>query len=385
MGPSTPARAAALGVCLGTAALCFAACGNKGSQHKGAHSASAEAPQTKEILGGKEFCDLVFAQTKKKLEAGCKGQSTERLAEANDKCLTLLDASVEAGAVTIDKAAGQACAEKVVAAWMDGAPMRAAIDLAAYGCGGLFEGKVKEGEGCRTSIECAAPLVCKGPDGVDKPKEGKCTKPAAAGAKCFSNDDALVFSGRSECDDDSYCPGEARPRKLDNMWGAGDDFGFGGLGLSGAGRGGGRGEGIGLGNIGTIGHGAGTGQGVGGGGGRLGSGHRADAPRVRMGATSVSGRLPPEVIQRIVRQNFGRFRLCYENGLKKKPDLEGCVFVRFVIAKDGSVSSAGSAGSDLPDAGVVACVTKAFHGLSFPQPEGGIVTVVYPIMFSPGG
>ena len=28
---------------------------------------------------------------------------------------------------------------------------------------------------------------------------------------------------------------------------------------------------------------------------------------------------------------------------------------------------------------------RAFYGLSFPQPEGGIVTVTYPIMFSPGG
>jgi hypothetical protein len=30
-------------------------------------------------------------------------------------------------------------------------------------------------------------------------------------------------------------------------------------------------------------------------------------------------------------------------------------------------------------------VVRSFYGLSFPQPEGGIVTVVYPIMFSPGG
>ena len=104
-----------------------------------------------------------------------------------------------------------------------------------------------------------------------------------------------------------------------NMWGdeIGDAFGAGGLGLTGIGEGGGgKGEGIGLGNIGTIGHGAGTGtgQGFGSGSGRLGGTHKSKPPSVRMGATSVSGRLPPEVIQRIVRQNFGRFRLCYENG-----------------------------------------------------------------------
>ena len=175
-----------------------------------------------------------------------------------------------------------------------------------------------------------------------------------------------------------------------NMWGdqIGDSFGAGGLGLSGIGEGGGgRGEGIGLGSIGTLGHGAGTGtgQGFGSGHGRLGGSHRTKPPQVRMGATSVSGRLPPEVIQRIVRQNFGRFRLCYENGLRNNPNLQGRVSVRFVIGRDGAVSNVGNGGSDMPDGGVVSCVVRAFYGLSFPQPEGGIVTVVYPIMFSPGG
>jgi hypothetical protein len=174
-----------------------------------------------------------------------------------------------------------------------------------------------------------------------------------------------------------------------NMWGdeIGDAFGAGGLGLSGIGEGGGgRGEGIGLGNIGTLGHGAGTGtgQGFGSGHGRLGGSHKTRAPKVRMGATTVSGRLPPEVIQRIVRQNYGRFRMCYEQGLARNPNLEGRVSVRFVIGRDGSVSNVANGGSDLPDSAVVSCVISAYYGLSFPQPEGGIVTVVYPIMFAPG-
>ncbi len=174
-----------------------------------------------------------------------------------------------------------------------------------------------------------------------------------------------------------------------NMWGdeIGDAFGAGGLGLSGIGEGGGgRGEGIGLGSIGTLGHGAGTGtgQGFGSGHGRLGGSHKTRAPKVRMGATTVSGRLPPEVIQRIVRQNYGRFRMCYEQGLARNPNLEGRAQVRFVIGRDGSVSNVQNGGSDLPDSGVVNCVINAYYGLSFPQPEGGIVTVVYPIMFQPG-
>jgi hypothetical protein len=174
-----------------------------------------------------------------------------------------------------------------------------------------------------------------------------------------------------------------------NMFGdtIGDSFGAGGLGLSGVGEGGGgRGEGIGLGNFGGLGHGAGTGtgQGIGNGRGRLGGGHQVRAPRIREGATTVNGRLPPEVIQRIVRQNFGRFRLCYENGMRNNPNLQGRVTVKFIIDRSGAVSMTADGGSDLPDQGVVQCVVRGFGNLSFPQPEGGMVTVVYPIMFNPG-
>ena len=119
----------------------------------------------------------------------------------------------------------------------------------------------------------------------------------------------------------------------------GDSFGAGGLGLSGVGEGGGgRGEGIGLGNFGTSRprrrhrH-------------RTGLRQRPRPPRRRRtrrrrrrfveGATQVNGRLPPEVIQRIVRQNFGRFRLCYENGLRNNPNLQGRVTVKFVIDRSG--------------------------------------------------
>ena len=111
---------------------------------------------------------------------------------------------------------------------------------------------------------------------------------------------------------------------------------------------------------------------------------RSDDGRVRMGMLSVSGPLPPEVIRRIVGQNVARFALCYEKGLQNNPNLQGRVSVRFVIGRDGSVSNVSGDG-DLADGGVVSCVTRAFYELSFPQTEGGIVTVSYPIVFTPGG
>jgi hypothetical protein len=171
-----------------------------------------------------------------------------------------------------------------------------------------------------------------------------------------------------------------------DLWGieSGYSYGGGGLGLSGIGEGGGgRGEGIGLGKIGTIGHTWGPmGRGTGGGGAPL----RRRSPRMWTysgGGYGGIGRLPPEAIQRIIRQNHGLFRACYEQGIRRNPALEGRVVVRFVIGRDGAVSNAGNGGSALPDPAVIACVVRAFYGLSFPQPEGGIVTVVYPLAFSP--
>jgi hypothetical protein len=93
--------------------------------------------------------------------------------------------------------------------------------------------------------------------------------------------------------------------------------------------------------------------------------------------------LPPELIQRVVRQNYGRFRACYEIGLRTNPNLTGRVTARFIISRDGSVTNAANGGSDLPNSEVVSCVVSTFYGLSFPSPENGIVTVSYPILLTP--
>jgi hypothetical protein len=180
---------------------------------------------------------------------------------------------------------------------------------------------------------------------------------------------------------------------LGNMWGANldDALGAGGLGLSGPGEGsGGSCDGcVGLGAIGTLDHGLGDGLGPSTGWGR---GHGVPQSkytpkglRMRVGETEVNGgQIPAEVIQRIVRQNFGRFRMCYEDGLRANPSIGGRVAVKFIIDRQGAVSLAADGGSDLPDQGVIGCVVRGFQNLSFPEPRGGVVKVTYPIVFTPG-
>ena len=105
-----------------------------------------------------------------------------------------------------------------------------------------------------------------------------------------------------------------------------------------------------------------------------------EVSKVAAGAVTVSGRLDPKLIGALVRQNFGRFRMCHEQALARAPNTTGTVRVRFVIGRDGSVSNVSNGGSDVPDAALTSCILSAFYGLSFPKPEGGIVTVVYPLI-----
>lgn len=202
------------------------------------------------------------------------------------------------------------------------------------------------------------------------------------------------------------------------MWGTsvGETFGAGGLGLTGKGEGGGgTGEGIGLGEIGTVGHTFGRpGAGAGGGGGLFGLGLSGTSGwghpwgvGISLGTIGTIGRgsgyiptvhvrrpekaeedgesrLPPHVIRRVVRANLGRFRACYQGALVSNPSLAGGVTTRFLIGRGGAVQSAQTLSADLPDKGVVSCVTRAFYGLMFPEPPGGRpVTVTYPLTFSP--
>jgi hypothetical protein len=175
----------------------------------------------------------------------------------------------------------------------------------------------------------------------------------------------------------------------------GDAYGVGGLGMFGTGAGGGGSNiyGFGLGDVGQMGHGYGTGDGVGfgRGGGRMGRGRSGDrfgpdlsgrtgrAPDLRLGDATTFGGLSKEVIRRIVQQNRGRIRHCYEAALRTAPELNGRVTVKFVIAPQGNVQSAEPAGNTTGDDGLAQCITAVVKRMSFPQADG-VTACTYPFM-----
>jgi hypothetical protein len=83
-----------------------------------------------------------------------------------------------------------------------------------------------------------------------------------------------------------------------------------------------------------------------------------------------------------LRLNAGRFRDCYGDALRLRPRLNGRVELRFVIGRDGSVSS--STVKKLERAPALAdCLAGAMYAIGFPEPTDGIVTVLYPIVLEP--
>jgi hypothetical protein len=105
--------------------------------------------------------------------------------------------------------------------------------------------------------------------------------------------------------------------------------------------------------------------------------------QVRTGRVYAAGEVPGEVVERAVRKNIGRFRLCYEHALRNDLTVQGHVDVRFTIERDGSVAAPVSIGSDVRDAGMVACVVQHFGSISFRATAPATATVLVDMRFAP--
>lgn len=98
---------------------------------------------------------------------------------------------------------------------------------------------------------------------------------------------------------------------------------------------------------------------------------------------SVTGALPRADIEAVVKRNMNQLRYCYQRELVKSPKLAGEIKVKFVITKDGSVSSATTKSSTMNSPAVESCLNGRFLRFTFPPPQGGgIVIVQYPFTFS---
>ncbi len=162
----------------------------------------------------------------------------------------------------------------------------------------------------------------------------------------------------------------------------GTQIGSGGLGARGSGLGGG-GTAEGLGGLGTKGIGSGR-SGYGAGGGSFGAKGEGGIGTVG-GDPIILGALDRSLIDEVIKRHMNQIRYCYQRELTKNPALGGKVVIKFVIAKDGTVSSASVKTTTMNNGAVEQCIVGRFMRMQFPEPKGGgIVIVSYPFIFSPG-
>lgn len=90
------------------------------------------------------------------------------------------------------------------------------------------------------------------------------------------------------------------------------------------------------------------------------------------------------VVNTALRTHLGRFRLCYEDGLKANPTLEGSVTTSFRIDAKGAVRETRTVDPTLHDRAVVACLVRTFAAVRFPAPEQDEANVSCSLSFSPG-
>ena len=99
----------------------------------------------------------------------------------------------------------------------------------------------------------------------------------------------------------------------------------------------------------------------------------------------ILGALDKSLIDAVIKRHMNQIRYCYQRELTKNPNLGGKIVVKFVIAKDGSVSKASTKSSTMGNKAVEGCINSRFQRFKFPEPKGGgIVIVSYPFIFQPG-
>jgi hypothetical protein len=159
----------------------------------------------------------------------------------------------------------------------------------------------------------------------------------------------------------------------------GKQFGT-GLGWDGDGPGGGGvAEGL-SGGTGTKGHG-GDGSSLAGG---EPTGKKREGKLAKGGQVIQIGNMDAALIDQVVKQHLNQYRYCYQRELQKDYSLGGKVTLKWIIASDGSVSSANVKRETIKNSAVTSCMLNVARRMQFSQPKGGIVIVSYPFLFSPG-
>ena len=92
-------------------------------------------------------------------------------------------------------------------------------------------------------------------------------------------------------------------------------------------------------------------------------------------------RLSQSAVRQIVSTSYPKLQRCYGEALTRNHSAEGKVMFEFVIGQNGGVSEAWARDATLHDCEAIECMLSQFRALSFPEPVGRSVRVIYPISY----
>ena len=97
---------------------------------------------------------------------------------------------------------------------------------------------------------------------------------------------------------------------------------------------------------------------------------------------TVNGALDKKVIEEHVRKILPKLRYCYENGVRKHPEIAGIVVLDFIIQPTGDVSESKVVSTTMNDSGVEKCVADQVGKIKFPaSKDAGTVVDNYSFVF----
>jgi hypothetical protein len=96
-------------------------------------------------------------------------------------------------------------------------------------------------------------------------------------------------------------------------------------------------------------------------------------------STGKEGNVSPEAVVKVVRQNSGGLRACYEHALKRKPDLQyvSSVTARFAVRNSGSAADVSFAPHTDPE--MERCMASTMEKWKFPTFQGDPVAFEQPV------
>jgi len=153
----------------------------------------------------RKLCEALHALPEARKAECCKSGAAPAI--LTEECARIVSAAVRSKAVVLDAASVERCAATMAQThqgcdWLG--PWEAALPAE---CAGLFAGHRPKGQLCRSSLECAKGLRCRG---VGPTQSGVCAPPRSAGEPCSTAVDPLAVYARQdderdhpECD--GYC------------------------------------------------------------------------------------------------------------------------------------------------------------------------------------